>query len=83
MDEQVRFHCGIQSFPGSGRSRGAAARSRLAARRPCRTAAWLIAVARRTEFRDQLGSLLLASEIPFADECTEAGPFGRKPDGET
>jgi hypothetical protein len=31
-----------------------------------RTAAWLIAVARRTEFRERLGELLLASEVCYA-----------------
>ncbi|TXS48817.1 DUF6000 family protein [Streptomyces sp. t39] len=31
-----------------------------------RTAAWLIAVARRTEFRELLGEMLLASEVGFA-----------------
>ncbi|MCX5328741.1 DUF6000 family protein [Streptomyces sp. NBC_00140] len=31
-----------------------------------KTAAWLIAVARRTEFRERLGELLLASEVCFA-----------------
>ena len=30
------------------------------------TAAWLIAVAHRTEFRERLGELLLASEVCFA-----------------
>jgi hypothetical protein len=33
------------------------------------TAAWLIAVAGRTEFRERLGELLLASEVPFAGEA--------------
>ncbi|WP_066944066.1 DUF6000 family protein [Streptomyces lushanensis] len=31
-----------------------------------KTAAWLIAVARRTEFRERLGEMLLASEVCFA-----------------
>lgn len=31
-----------------------------------RTAAWLVAVARRTEFRERLGELLLASEVCWA-----------------
>ncbi|MGW5510677.1 DUF6000 family protein [Streptomyces albogriseolus] len=31
-----------------------------------KTAAWLIAVARRTEFRERLGELLLASEVCYA-----------------
>lgn len=34
--------------------------------RECKTAAWLVAVAHRTEFRDLIGRLLLASGGPYA-----------------
>ncbi len=49
-----------------------------------RTAAWYIAVARRTEFRDQLSSLLLASEMPFASTgyCVALTCFGAPADAD-
>ncbi|MEV7458873.1 DUF6000 family protein [Streptomyces rubiginosohelvolus] len=34
-----------------------------------KTAAWLIAVANRTDFRERLGELLLASEGPYAGQA--------------
>ncbi|MFD3532527.1 DUF6000 family protein [Streptomyces sp. NPDC058664] len=49
-----------------------------------RTAAWLIAVARRTEFRERLGELLLASEVCFAgsDYCVTLASFGTPADAD-
>lgn len=49
-----------------------------------RTAAWLIAIAHRTEFRDRLGSLLLASEMPYAGEayCVALTCFGTSADAD-
>ncbi|WP_395360660.1 DUF6000 family protein [Streptomyces sp. YH02] len=49
-----------------------------------RTAAWLIAVARRTEFRESLGELLLASEVCFAgsDYCVTLAGFGTPADAD-
>jgi hypothetical protein len=49
-----------------------------------RTVAWLIAVARGTEFRDRIGSLLLASEMPFAGEgyCVALTRFGTPADAD-
>lgn len=46
------------------------------------TAAWLIAVARRTEFRDRLGELLLASEVCYAGRgyCVALAAFGTPAD---
>ncbi|OQR59701.1 hypothetical protein B6E66_34015 [Streptomyces maremycinicus] len=46
------------------------------------TAAWLIAVARRTEFRERLGELLLASEVPYAGQayCVALAGFGTPAD---
>ncbi len=46
------------------------------------TAAWLIAVAGRTEFRDRLGELLLASEVPYAGQayCVTLAGFGTPAD---
>jgi hypothetical protein len=48
------------------------------------TAAWLIAVAGRTEFRERLGELLLASEVPFAGEayCVALAAFGAPADAD-
>ncbi|MER5977673.1 DUF6000 family protein [Streptomyces sp. NPDC001857] len=48
------------------------------------TAAWLIAVASRTEFRERLGELLLASEVPFAGEayCLALATFGAPADAD-
>ncbi|MFF7795135.1 DUF6000 family protein [Streptomyces sp. NPDC007991] len=48
------------------------------------TAAWLIAVAGRTEFRERLGELLLASEVPFAGEayCVALATFGAPADAD-
>ncbi|MER5735095.1 DUF6000 family protein [Streptomyces sp. NPDC002262] len=49
-----------------------------------RTAAWLIAVARRTEFRERLGELLLASEVGFAGSayCVTLASFGTPADAD-
>lgn len=49
-----------------------------------RTAAWLIAVGRRTEFRDPLGRLLLASEMPYAGQgyCVALTCFGTEADAD-
>lgn len=46
------------------------------------TAAWLIAVAGRTEFRERLGELLLASEGPYAGQayCVALATFGTSAD---
>ncbi|NEA64540.1 DUF6000 family protein [Streptomyces sp. SID12488] len=48
------------------------------------TAAWLIAVAGRTEFRERLGELLLASAGPFAgqDYCVALATFGTSADAD-
>ncbi|MET9760054.1 DUF6000 family protein [Streptomyces sp. NPDC006372] len=48
------------------------------------TAAWLIAVAGRIEFRERLGDLLLASEVPFAGEayCVALATFGTLADAD-
>ncbi|MFJ8948010.1 DUF6000 family protein [Streptomyces sp. NPDC102395] len=48
------------------------------------TAAWLIAVAGRTEFRERLGELLLASERPFVgqDYCLALATFGTPADAD-
>ena len=48
------------------------------------TAAWLIAVADRPEFRERLGELLLASEVPFAGEayCVALATFGAPADAD-
>ena len=47
-----------------------------------KTAAWLIAVAGRTEFRERLGELLLASEGPYAGQayCVALTTFGTSAD---
>ncbi|MYQ45046.1 hypothetical protein GTW40_08240 [Streptomyces sp. SID4985] len=47
-----------------------------------KTAAWLIAVAGRTEFRERLGELLLASEGPYAGRayCVALAGFGTAAD---
>lgn len=47
-----------------------------------KTAAWLIAVAGRTGFRDRLGELLLASEGPYAGQayCVALATFGTSAD---
>lgn len=49
-----------------------------------KTAAWLVAVAHRTEFRDLIGRLLLASEGPHAGAayCVALGTFGSAADAE-
>jgi hypothetical protein len=49
-----------------------------------RTAAWLIAIARRTEFRERLGELLLASEVCFAGSsyCVTFASFGTPSDAD-
>ncbi|WP_261993201.1 DUF6000 family protein [Streptomyces sp. adm13(2018)] len=49
-----------------------------------RTAAWLTAVAHRTEFRALLGRLLLASEGPYAGQayCVALATFGSAADAE-
>nr|WP_234327164.1 DUF6000 family protein [Streptomyces sp. NRRL WC-3742] len=49
-----------------------------------KTAAWLIAVGRRTEFRDRLGELLLASEVCFAGSayCVALATFGTPADAD-
>ncbi|MET9727835.1 DUF6000 family protein [Streptomyces zaomyceticus] len=49
-----------------------------------RTAAWLIAVARRTEFRERLGEMLLASEVGFAGTayCVTLATFATPDDAE-
>ncbi|MFE5592318.1 DUF6000 family protein [Streptomyces sp. NPDC056549] len=48
------------------------------------TAAWLIAVAGRTEFRERLGELLLASEGPYAGQayCVALATFGTPSDAD-
>ncbi|MFF2368549.1 DUF6000 family protein [Streptomyces sp. NPDC058122] len=47
-----------------------------------KTAAWLIAVAGRTVFRERLGELLLASEGPYAGQayCVALATFGTSAD---
>lgn len=49
-----------------------------------RTAAWLIAVSRRTEFRERLGELLLASEVCCAGlaYCVALATFGTPDDAD-
>ncbi|OLZ64081.1 hypothetical protein AV521_36710 [Streptomyces sp. IMTB 2501] len=49
-----------------------------------KTAAWLIAVAGRTEFRKRLGELLLASEGPYAGQayCVALATFGTPSDAD-
>ncbi|MDT0401238.1 DUF6000 family protein [Streptomyces edwardsiae] len=49
-----------------------------------KTAAWLVAVAHRTEFRDLVGRLLLASEGPYAGAayCVVLAKFGSAADAE-
>ncbi|MCX4564718.1 DUF6000 family protein [Streptomyces phaeochromogenes] len=49
-----------------------------------KTAAWLVAVAHRTEFRDLIGQLLLASEGPYAGAayCVALAKFGSAADAE-
>ncbi len=48
------------------------------------TAAWLIAVAGRTEFRERLGELLLASKWPYAGQayCIALASFGTSADAD-
>ena len=47
-----------------------------------KTAAWLIAVAARTEFRDRIGELMLASEVCFAGQgyAVALASFGTEAD---
>ncbi|MGQ4437167.1 DUF6000 family protein [Streptomyces sp. SAS_260] len=49
-----------------------------------RTAAWLVAVSRRTEFRERLGELLLASEVCCAGPayCVALATFGTERDAD-
>ncbi|MFB7576977.1 DUF6000 family protein [Streptomyces sp. NPDC056165] len=49
-----------------------------------RTAAWLVAVSRRTEFRERLGELLLASEVCCAGlaYCVTLASFGTPRDAD-
>ncbi|MFB8029732.1 MULTISPECIES: DUF6000 family protein [unclassified Streptomyces] len=49
-----------------------------------KTAAWLIAVTGRTEFRERLGELLLASEGPYAGQayCVAFATFGTSADAD-
>jgi hypothetical protein len=49
-----------------------------------KTAAWLLAVARRTEFRERLGELLLASEVCYAGTayCVALATFGTPADAD-
>jgi hypothetical protein len=49
-----------------------------------KTAAWLAAVAGRTEFRERLGELLLASEGPYAGQayCVALSTFGTSADAD-
>ncbi|MET9387899.1 DUF6000 family protein [Streptomyces sp. NPDC002928] len=49
-----------------------------------RTAAWLIAISRRTEFRERLGELLLASEVCCAGlaYCVALATFGTPDDAD-
>ncbi|NEB16619.1 DUF6000 family protein [Streptomyces coelicoflavus] len=52
--------------------------------RECTAAAWLIAVAGRTEFRERLGGLLLASRGPFVGQayCVCLASFGTSADAD-
>ncbi|MFJ9105788.1 DUF6000 family protein [Streptomyces sp. NPDC102405] len=52
--------------------------------RECKTAGWLVAVAHRTEFRDLIGRLLLASGGPYAGRayCVALAKFGTAADAE-
>ncbi|MER5584803.1 DUF6000 family protein [Streptomyces asoensis] len=49
-----------------------------------KTAAWLIAIARRTEFRERLGDMLLASEVCFAGSayCVTFATFATPADAD-
>ncbi|MGH4033472.1 DUF6000 family protein [Actinomycetota bacterium Odt1-20B] len=49
-----------------------------------KTAAWLIAIAGRTEFRPRLGKMLLADEMPFAGHayCITLATFGTEEDAD-
>lgn len=49
-----------------------------------KTAAWLITVARRTDYRERLGELLLASEGPYAGQayCVALATFGTPADAD-
>lgn len=49
-----------------------------------KTAAWLIAVAGRTEFRDRLGDVLLAGETPYTGQayCIALATFGTPADAD-
>ncbi|MDQ0788293.1 DUF6000 family protein [Streptomyces sp. B3I8] len=49
-----------------------------------KTAAWLVAVAGRSEFRDRLGELMLASEGPYAGQayCVALASFGTRTDAD-
>ncbi|MBJ6633217.1 DUF6000 family protein [Streptomyces sp. MN3] len=49
-----------------------------------KTAAWLVAVAGRSEFRERLGELLLASEGPYAGQayCVALAVFGTRADAD-
>lgn len=49
-----------------------------------KTAAWLVAVAGRSAFRDRLGELLLASEGPYAGQayCVALAVFGTRADAD-
>ncbi|MGW1210450.1 DUF6000 family protein [Streptomyces sp. NPDC002499] len=52
--------------------------------RESKTAAWLIAVAGRTEFRERLGEVLLASKGPYAGQayCVALATFGTAADAD-
>ncbi|MFJ6075137.1 DUF6000 family protein [Streptomyces sp. NPDC093065] len=52
--------------------------------RECTAAAWLIAVGGRTEFRERLGGLLLASQGPFVGQayCVSLASFGTSADAD-
>ncbi|WP_406278655.1 DUF6000 family protein [Streptomyces sp. NBC_00191] len=49
-----------------------------------KTAAWLIAVAHRAEYRERLGELLLASEVCYAGQgyCVALATFGTEADAD-
>jgi Family of unknown function (DUF6000) len=49
-----------------------------------KTAAWLVAVSGRTEFRERLGELLLASDMPYAGQayCVALATFGTPADAD-
>jgi hypothetical protein len=49
-----------------------------------KTAAWLVAVAGRSEFRERLGELLLASEAPYTGQayCVALASFGTAADAD-